>query len=60
MRSALILKPLVGALLAGALLAAAPLAIAWRMLVQGARFEPQLTIVLLLAGAGIAALVRRA
>lgn len=46
---------LIGLLL---LLAAAPLAIAWRMLVQGARFEPQLTIVLLLAGAGIAALVR--
>ncbi len=40
------------------LLLAAPLAIAWRVLVQGVRFEPQLAIVLLIAGAGIAALVR--
>lgn len=46
---------LIGLLL---LLAAAPLAIAWRVLVQGVRFEPQLAIVLLIAGAGIAALVR--
>lgn len=46
---------LVGLLL---LLAAAPLAIAWRVIVQGVRFEPQLAIVLLIAGAGIAALVR--
>ena len=46
---------LVGLLL---LLAAAPLAVAWRVLVQGARFEPQLTIALLIAGAGAAVLVR--
>ncbi|WP_394002545.1 M48 family metalloprotease [Luteimonas sp. WGS1318] len=46
---------LIGLLL---LLAAAPLAIAWRVIVQGVRFEPQLAIVLLIAGAGIAALVR--
>lgn len=46
---------LIGLLL---LLLAAPLAIAWRVLVQGVRFEPQLAIVLLIAGAGIAALVR--
>ncbi|MDR7192067.1 M48 family metalloprotease [Luteimonas terrae] len=46
---------LIGLLL---LLAAAPLAIAWRVFVQGVRFEPQLAIVLLIAGAGIAALVR--
>ena len=46
---------LVGLLL---LLAAAPLAVAWRVLVQGARFEPQLTIALLIVGAGAAVLVR--
>lgn len=46
---------LIGLLL---LLLAAPLAIAWRVIVQGVRFEPQLAIVLLIAGAGIAALVR--
>jgi len=46
---------LIGLLL---LLAAAPVAIAWRVMVQGVRFEPQLVIVLLLTGISIAVLLR--
>lgn len=46
---------LIGLLL---LLAAAPLAIAWRVVVQGVRFEPQLAIVLILTGISIVALLR--
>ncbi|NYZ61900.1 M48 family metallopeptidase [Luteimonas deserti] len=46
---------LVGLLL---MLLALPLAIAWRVLVQGVAFEPQLGIVLVFAGASIAVLLR--
>ena len=46
---------LIGLLL---LLAAAPVAIAWRVVVQGVRFEPQLAIVLLLTGISMVVLLR--